>query len=166
MDSLTPEMIRGFDANDLQAATENLEVAIFDSPPFDKPNEIARRRSLALAYFLKDDPSLYPSVIPNAKEVLRQLKGDDAEMQYVLGVAMLGCYEGRSSQAMAVQCIEKALEMKPDYAEAREALEKVLKGTYDAKGGIAAIENAAGVAAKGGHMAPGKWVNGKWVPKP
>ena len=122
VDGLTAEVLRGLSVGDLQNAQANLEVSIFDLPPFDKVNEIFRRRSLSMAMFLQEDESLYPALIPNAKEVLRQLKGEDAEMNYVLGVAMLSCMEGKSSQQLAVQCLEKALEMQPDYPEAKAAL--------------------------------------------
>ena len=122
VDALNAELLRGFDASALQAATENLEVAIFDSPPFDKPNECARRRNLALAYWLQDDPAVYPQLIPNAKEVLRQQKGNDAEMQYILGVSMLSCMESEGSRVDAVRCLQRAIDLKPDYLEAIQAL--------------------------------------------
>lgn len=122
VDGLSAEMIKGFDADDLQRALENLEVAIFDSPPFEKENEVARRRNLALAYWLKDDPSFYPRLIPNAKEVLRQLKGNDAEMQFILGKCTLATMEGDTSQAFAIRAIERALELDPEYVEAQEGL--------------------------------------------
>lgn len=124
VDEITTEMLRSFSAGDLDAAIANLEVAIFDSPPFGKVNESDRRRNLALGMFLKEDPALYPAIIPNAKEVLRQVKGEDAEMQLVLGVSMLGCMEGSSSQSFARRCLEQALKLQPDYPEAQAALAK------------------------------------------
>eukprot|EP00308_Calcidiscus_leptoporus_P017722 CAMPEP_0119375174 /NCGR_PEP_ID=MMETSP1334-20130426/34137_1 /TAXON_ID=127549 /ORGANISM="Calcidiscus leptoporus, Strain RCC1130" /LENGTH=181 /DNA_ID=CAMNT_0007393411 /DNA_START=15 /DNA_END=560 /DNA_ORIENTATION=+ len=124
VDLLTEDIIRKLDVGELQSVVANLEVAIFDSPPFDKVNEMDRRRKLALALFLQNDPALHPALIPNAKEVLRQKKGADAEMQYVLGAAMRSCMEGKSSQLMALHCFEKALELQPEYPEAGEALEE------------------------------------------
>lgn len=122
VDALNAELLRGFDADALQAVTENLEVAIFDSPPFDKPNECARRRNLALAYWLQDNPAVYPQLIPNAKEVLRQQRGNDAEMQYILGMSMLSCMESEGSRVDAVRCLRRAVDLKPDFSEAIEAL--------------------------------------------
>lgn len=122
VDALTAEALRGFCAAELQAAAANLEVAIFDSPPFKKVNEEARRRNCALALFLQDDPALHPLLIPHVKEVLRRKKGADAEMQYCLGVAMTSCMEGAGSQTLARRCFEKALELDPAYEEAKAAL--------------------------------------------
>ena len=76
IDSITRAMLEGLSQEDLDITLENLENAIFNSPPFEKPNEIERRRNLALCYWLKKDPAYYPRLLPNAKEVLRQLRGE------------------------------------------------------------------------------------------
>ena len=76
IDSITRAMLEGLSQEDLDTTLENLENAIFNSPPFEKPNEIERRRNLALCYWLKKDPAYYPRLLPNAKEVLRQLRGE------------------------------------------------------------------------------------------
>ena len=124
VDALSAEQIRGFNNSGRDDAIFNLEVAIFDSPPFEKVNESERRRNLALAMFLQDDPALHPALIPHAKEVLRQTKDADAEMQYVLGICMRSCKEGASSQAFALMCFKKALELQPDYPDTKESLEQ------------------------------------------
>ena len=75
IDSITRAMLEGLSQR-ISIYSENLENAIFNSPPFEKPNEIERRRNLALCYWLKKDPAYYPRLLPNAKEVLRQLRGE------------------------------------------------------------------------------------------
>jgi len=131
VDDLTAEALKGFNADDLQAALEQLEVAIFDSPPFEKPNEVARRRNLALAYWLKGDEAYYPRLIPNAKEVLRQLKGNDAEMQYILGSCILATMEGDPSKALSIKAFKRALELDPTCTEAAEALARASGGAAE-----------------------------------
>lgn len=147
VDGLTAEMLKGYGPADLQAAIEHLEVAIFDSPPFEKPNEVARRRSLALAYFLKGDVGYYPKLIPNAKEVLRQLKGDDAEMQYILGTAISATMEGEPSLALAKRALAKALELQPGYAEAASLLAQLEPPADDEAAAAAPPEEAASEVA-------------------
>ena len=122
MDEVTPAVLKTYEASNLQAAMENLEVAIFDSPPFEKVNEQERRKSLAYTYWLMGDPIFYPRMIPNAKEALRQVKGEDAELQYMLGAAMLSCMESEASQEFAVIALKRAIELKPDFPEAKAAL--------------------------------------------
>lgn len=122
VDDITPAMLKGYDRSDLEAAMENLEVGIFDAPPFDKVNEQVRRRNLAITYWLMDDPAFYPRMIPNAKEALRQVKGEDAELQYMIGSAMLSCMESGASQEFAINSLKKAIELQPDFPEAIEAL--------------------------------------------
>ena len=123
VDAITPEMLKGFSADDLEAAKQNLETSIFDLPPFDKPNEKHRRRMLALAYFIADPEANGPAILPNVKEVLRQAKGEDAEMQYILGVCLLSAMEGDSMKGRAILALERAIDLQPDYPEAKAALE-------------------------------------------
>ena len=119
-----------------------------DSPPFEKPNEIARRRNLALTYWLKDDPAYYPRLIPNAKEVLRQLKGNDAEMQHMMGTCILATMEGEPSAVKAVRHFERALEIDPKYEAAAAGLAKATAALAAERGESAPPAAAAPVVAE------------------
>lgn len=68
VDALTGDMVKSFSDADLLAAKAALELAIFKSPPFEKPNEQARRRNLALVYFGLG-PKSYSKALVNSKEV-------------------------------------------------------------------------------------------------
>ena len=51
VDELTPDMLKTLSPSELGAVICALEDKIFRSPPFEKPNEAARRRNLAIALF-------------------------------------------------------------------------------------------------------------------
>ena len=48
--------------------------------------------------------------------------GGRAELQYIMGSAMLSCMESEASQHFAMECLKTAVELQPDYAEAKAAL--------------------------------------------
>merc|ERR1712216_602408 len=67
----------------------------------------------------------YSQMMPHVREVLRQTKGEDAEMQYILGVATSKLYPGAElGPASAANCFKRAIELKPGYQEAIDALAK------------------------------------------
>ena len=47
-------------------------------------------------------------------------------MQYILGVTTLACMEGDPRRGQAIKSLQRALELKPEYAEAKEALSEAL----------------------------------------
>jgi len=100
-----------------------------------------------LAYFLKGDVGYYPKLIPNAKEVLRQLQGDDAEMQYILGTAISATMEGEPSLVLAKRALAKALELQPGYAEAASLLAQLEPPADDEAAAAAPPEEAASEVA-------------------
>lgn len=111
--------IRGLSGSELDDAITDLTVAVFRSPPGDSwmEGKSRIRRKLVLAYAIKED---YTSLEPIAREVLKYAK-TDAEMHYFIGVAV----QRRGEPGIAAESFERAIECKPDYQEAIDALESL-----------------------------------------
>ena len=65
VDELTPDMLKTLSPSELGPVICALEDKIFRSPPFEKPNEAARRRNLAIALFATEQwPKVaYPKIL-------------------------------------------------------------------------------------------------------
>ena len=147
IDELTPEKLRSFSEAELAMVTDAMEIAIFRAPPFEKPNEASRRKNLSMAYFLQ---GRYPSVCPNAKEALYAVRGQDAEMHYILGASLLKCMAAKEGYIQAISEFKAALELDPDYQDAKDALAEAEDGlaNYE-KDGAAASNETEEIAAGG-----------------
>jgi cellulose synthase operon protein C len=85
----------------------------------DNPNAAD---TLGWAYYHK---GIYQSAISQFQEALRlgEKRGDpdDADLHYHLGLA----YQKANQNAQARQQLEKAVKLRPDYADARKALSEL-----------------------------------------
>jgi tetratricopeptide (TPR) repeat protein len=86
------------------------------------PDLPAAADTLGWAYYQK---GIYQSAIKQFQEALRlgEKRGepDDADLHYHLGLA----YQKTNQTALARQQLEKAVKLRPDYADARKALSEL-----------------------------------------
>jgi len=119
VDELTPDMLKTLSPSELGAVICALEDKIFRSPPFEKPNEAARRRNLAIALFATEQ---WPKVLPNGRVVLTSCRGKDALMHYVMGRSKEHCMTGYLAAKEVIKHYEQAVKLQPDYPAAAEGL--------------------------------------------